>query len=102
MNTQSLNRLVAKETGLKKSEKVADYVRDSGSGNVAYRLVKVYRWKHGDFHCAKVSENTFEIIMDNGCSVCELPKVVELMKNLGCRIECCGKDFVRVSVSKNN
>ena len=85
MNTQSLNRLVAKETGLKKSEKVADFVRDSGSGNIAYRLVKVYRFRNGDFHCVKEYENTYTVLFDRFLNDKEIEKIIEALNANGCK-----------------
>ena len=65
MNTVSISRAIEKATGLKKSEKQKDYTRDSGSGNIAYRLQRVDRWRNGDFHITKYYQNSYDLYLDN-------------------------------------
>lgn len=84
MNTNSINRLIEKETGLKKSEKYTDCVRDSGNGNIAYRLVKKQRYRNGDFHVSKDYQNTFDIYLDNVDARKRKDDVIIALENAGC------------------
>lgn len=83
MNTQSINRMISKELGLKKSETIKSYTRDNSS-NISYAYRRVYRYS-GDFHCAKEYQNTFTVHLDNltGKESCE--KIIELLKLNGCK-----------------
>lgn len=84
MNTNSINRLIEKETGLRKSQKIIDYTRDSGSGNIAYRLNRVERWRNGDFHVAKYYQNTYDVIFDNVDARKKGADVIAALENAGC------------------
>ncbi len=84
MNTVSISKTIEKATGLKKSEKQKDYVRDSGNGNIAYRLQRVDRWRNGDFHIVKYYQNSYDLYLDNVDAAKKGDDVVKVLEDLGC------------------
>ena len=104
MNTNSINKFLEKSIGLKKSQKIVDYTRDSGTGNIAYRLNRVERWKQGDFHVVKYYQNTYDFYFDNVDARSKSADVINALESLGCTniIDHSDRGFIKFDIPKEN
>lgn len=104
MNTNSINKFIEKSIGLKKSQKIVDYTRDSGTGNIAYRLNRVERWKQGDFHVVKYYQNTYDFYFDNVDARSKSADVINALESLGCTniIDHSDRGFIKFDIPKEN
>lgn len=84
MNTKSINNMVAKETGLKKSEIIKGFAQVCNRSGICYAYRRTHKYS-GDFHCKKFYDKIYRIEFDNYKASEKKNEVIQVLTELGCK-----------------
>jgi hypothetical protein len=83
MNTQSINKIISKELGLKKSELIKGTAQVLNRQGICYAYRRTYKWS-GEFHCKKASGKYYYVYFDYSAPEQVKTSVADLLKKIGC------------------